>query len=65
LISGWSNGKFDVRSEKTGDIIYKDSFSSSIAALVKTDYRMEGKEEVICCSVDGEGIYFVKSSNNH
>lgn len=56
-MSGWSSGKFEVRSEKTGDIIYKDSFQSSIAGIVKADYRMDGNEEIICCSVDGEGTF--------
>lgn len=55
LITGWSSGKFEVRSQKSGDVVYKDSFSSSVASIVRADYRMDGNEEVICLSVDGEG----------
>jgi Bardet-Biedl syndrome 2 protein len=29
--------------------------STSVAGIVKGDYRLDGKEELICCSVEGEG----------
>lgn len=35
LITGWSSGKVDVRSLETGNIIYKDTFSSHIAGIVQ------------------------------
>lgn len=54
LVTGWSNGKIDIRSLQTGNIIFKDVFSSHIAGIVQADYRMDGQEELICCSVDGE-----------
>ena len=54
LISGWSNGKLEVRNERNGEVVYKDHFSSAVAAIVRADYRMDGKEEVICCGADGE-----------
>ena len=38
-------------------MIFKDSLSSSVAGIVYGDYRLDGKEELICCSVDGEGDY--------
>jgi Bardet-Biedl syndrome 2 protein len=55
LVSGWSSGKFEVRSDRTGEVVYKDTFPSSVAAIVRADYRLDGSEEVICVSVDGEG----------
>ena len=35
VITGWSNGRMDVRSPETGNVIYKDTFSSHIAGLVQ------------------------------
>ena len=56
LISGWSNGKFEVRSDMTGEVIYKDHMrdGSSISAILSADYRCDGRTEVIVCSSEGE-----------
>ena len=54
LISGWSNGKFEVRSDRTGEVIFKDNLGASISSILKADYRSDGRMEVIVCSADGE-----------
>ena len=55
LITGWTNGKIDARSDRTGEVIYKDSFSNAVAGIVTSDYKQDGKEQLICCSIEGEG----------
>ena len=43
---------------------FQDNFQSTVAGIVEGDYRMDGKNQLIACSVDGEGrcshihIYF-------
>ncbi|TYZ62528.1 hypothetical protein PybrP1_012710 [[Pythium] brassicae (nom. inval.)] len=54
IMIGWSNGKFESRRVANGEVVHKDMFSSPVAALVTADYRMDGNEEIICCSADGE-----------
>lgn len=54
IVMGWSNGKFESRRLTNGEAVHKEVLSSPVAALVTADYRMDGKEEIICCSADGE-----------
>jgi Bardet-Biedl syndrome 2 protein len=37
LISGWSNGKIEVRNDHNGEVVYKDYFNSAIAGIVEAD----------------------------
>lgn len=53
----------DARSDRTGEVIFKDNFASSIAGLVEGDYRMDGSTQLICCSIDGEGTSIVQDVN--
>lgn len=57
LITGWSNGKIDVRTIQTGEVLYKEHFGKSIAGIVEADYRGVGKTDLICITIEGEGIY--------
>ena len=56
LISGWSNGKFEVRSDVTGEVIFKDATKngSAVSGILQADYRCDGRQEVIVCSNEGE-----------
>ena len=38
-------------------MVFKDNFASAVAGVLDGDYRMDGRLELICCSVDGEGMY--------
>lgn len=61
VFSGWSNGSFNVRREENGEVIFKQNLGASIAAILKSDYRMDGKEEVMICSEAGEIRAFLAS----
>ncbi|KAM4553842.1 BBSome complex member BBS2 [Fundulus diaphanus] len=64
LITGWSNGKIDARSDRTGEVIFKDNFSSSVAGVVEGDYRLDGQKQLICTSIEGEVRGYLPASKD-
>jgi len=54
VISGWDNGKIEVRNPDTGKVVFRDTLASPIAALCQGDYRNEGQMEVVVCGTSGE-----------
>eukprot|EP00929_Paragymnodinium_shiwhaense_P107339 TRINITY_DN7343_c0_g1_i1.p1 TRINITY_DN7343_c0_g1~~TRINITY_DN7343_c0_g1_i1.p1 ORF type:complete len:723 (+),score=176.59 TRINITY_DN7343_c0_g1_i1:319-2487(+) len=54
LIAGWENGKVEVRSEKTGEVLVKDHLQAPIAALVHADYRLDGRSTLMCLTTEGD-----------
>lgn len=48
--------QIDARSDRTGEVIFKDNFSSSVAGVVEGDYRLDGQQQLICTSIEGEGM---------
>lgn len=45
----------DARSQRTGEVIFKDNLPASVAAVVEGDYRLDGRQQLMVASVDGEG----------
>lgn len=65
LIAGWENGKVEVRSEKTGEVICKDYFQAPIAALVHADYRLDGRCTLMCLTTEGDVRGWLPSSTGN
>lgn len=36
-------------------MVFKDNLSNAIAGLVDADYRMDGKQQLVVCSMEGDG----------
>lgn len=64
LITGWNNGKLDVRDPFSGDVLYKFYLSNGISGIVHADYRGIGKHDLICCAQDGEVCGYSTSKTN-
>jgi len=62
LIAGWENGKVEVRNEKTGEVMYKDYFQAPIASLVSADYRLDGRNTLMCLTTEGDVRGWLPSS---
>jgi Bardet-Biedl syndrome 2 protein len=54
VITGWSNGLFNVRKLENGETVFKETLGSPIASIVRSDYRLDGKEEILICAESGE-----------
>ncbi|KAH9526076.1 Bardet-Biedl syndrome 2 protein, variant 2 [Dermatophagoides farinae] len=62
LLTGWSNGKLDIRIAMTGEVLYRENYKCSIAGIMIADYNMDGKDELIVCTVSGD-VYGYRMEN--
>ncbi|XP_069575526.1 BBSome complex member BBS2 isoform X1 [Brachyistius frenatus] len=56
--------QIDARSDRTGEVIFKDNFSSSVAGVVEGDYRLDGEKQLICTSIEGEVRGYLPASKD-
>ena len=54
IFSGWSNGAYNVRRQDSGEVVFRQTMDSPVAALLSADYRMSGKQELMVISESGE-----------
>lgn len=54
LIAGWENGKVEVRNQASGEVMFKDYFQAPIASLVSADYRLDGRNTLMCLTTEGD-----------
>jgi Bardet-Biedl syndrome 2 protein len=62
LVTGWENGKVEVRNQKTGEVMSKDYFQAPVAALVHADYRLDGRPALMCLTTEGDVRGWLPSS---
>ncbi|CAG7724141.1 unnamed protein product [Allacma fusca] len=64
LVTGWSNGKLDIRNIRTGEVVFKDNFMNPLAGICPADLFQDGRIHLVCVDVDGEvRIYRPNSSD--
>ncbi|OXA51473.1 Bardet-Biedl syndrome 2 protein [Folsomia candida] len=64
LVTGWSNGKMDIRNVKNGEVLFKDNFNHPLAGIFTVDINQDGKMHLICCDVEGEVRIYQPSSHD-
>lgn len=62
VIVGWENGKVEVRSDRSGEVMFKDFFQAPIANLVHADYRLDGRSTLMCLTTEGDVRGWLPSS---
>lgn len=62
LVLGWSNGKVELRSERKGEELYKKMLKQPIAKVMYTDFRLEGKKQIVAVTTSGKVIGFGKET---
>ena len=56
IIVGWSNGRFEVRSEAKGEPMYKKMVKEPISKVLLDDLRLDGTQQTIICTESGKVI---------
>ncbi len=50
----------DARNDRSGEVVFKDNFSSAVAGLSQGEYRMDGRLNLVACGVEGEGSFWAQ-----
>jgi len=56
IVVGWSNGRFEVRSESKGEPLYKKMVKEPISKVILDDLRLDGTQQTIICTESGKVI---------
>ena len=56
IVVGWSNGRFEVRSEAKGEPLYKKMVKEPISKVILDDLRLDGTQQTIICTESGKVI---------
>lgn len=71
LVVGYDNGRIEVRSDlragdgsKGGEVLFRDTYSAPVAAVLAEDYRQDGRVLPLVCTVDGNvrGLTLLESN---
>lgn len=54
LITGWTNGKVEMRRQTDGHLVCKDKMDSTIAGSFVCDFRKNGRNELVVVSSEGQ-----------
>eukprot|EP00048_Salpingoeca_helianthica_P003125 m.64126 g.64126 ORF g.64126 m.64126 type:complete len:741 (+) comp12506_c0_seq1:113-2335(+) len=54
VVVGWADGAMDVRDPRSGTVLFSEKFPAMIAGIVQADYRLDGTETLMVCTVEGE-----------
>eukprot|EP00405_Crypthecodinium_cohnii_P023237 CAMPEP_0206474582 /NCGR_PEP_ID=MMETSP0324_2-20121206/33568_1 /ASSEMBLY_ACC=CAM_ASM_000836 /TAXON_ID=2866 /ORGANISM="Crypthecodinium cohnii, Strain Seligo" /LENGTH=719 /DNA_ID=CAMNT_0053949773 /DNA_START=137 /DNA_END=2293 /DNA_ORIENTATION=+ len=54
IVSGWENGKIEVRKSDKGAVLSKDHLGTPIASMAHGDYRLDGRSCVMCVTTEGD-----------
>jgi Bardet-Biedl syndrome 2 protein len=64
LVTGWDNGRVEVRNQATGDVFFRTSLSASVASLLVSDFRKARAFELVTCSTSGEVRGFTSAQDD-
>lgn len=51
---GFADGMFEVKTHNKGANIYSETFETSLAKIMYSDYRLEGSKQIICANIEGD-----------
>lgn len=64
LITSWENGKVDIRDYQTGSVIFKVYIEHPVTSVLHANYRGQGNEDLILCTLNGQVRGYENKFNN-